>query len=153
MTRKQILLADADPTMCRVIAATLGPDWYDLSQVCDGQQALELVQQVRPDLVILEARLAVVSGFEVCRRLKADPVTAPIPIAMVTSVASQAEAEACLRNGAAAYLVKPFSPVRLLATVESLLGASSAAEGGASVGRHESSGQQRASRGRESPRG
>lgn len=89
-------------------------------EAATGSEALELVAQVRPHLVLLDVKLPDISGHEVCRRLKADDPTIPI-LQISASLASSEERVRGLESGADAYLVKPVEPEELIATIKALL--------------------------------
>jgi len=79
-----------------------------------GARALALAGERRPDLVLLDMGLPDMGGLDVVRRLKADPHTAPIPVVAVTGRDEDAERNACLASGCAAYLIKPIDTQRLI---------------------------------------
>ncbi len=110
----------------RVFSTTLHDAGYEVVEAASGSEALQLAQQL-PRLIVLDITLSDVDGFEVCRRLKADPRTAAIPVLLTSaahvSAASKVEG---LDSGADAYLVQPVEPAVLLATVRGLLRAQSA---------------------------
>jgi CheY-like chemotaxis protein len=87
----------------------------------DGVDALEKVPKVRPDLILLDIMMPRMSGFEVCRRLKADPKTREIPILMVTALNELGDIERGVESGTDDFLTKPINKLELLARVKSLL--------------------------------
>lgn len=93
---------------------------FAVFEAATGSEALELVAQVRPQLVLLDVKLPDISGHEVCRRLKADDPTIPI-LQISASLASGEERVRGLESGADAYLVKPVEPEELIATIKALL--------------------------------
>jgi two-component system cell cycle response regulator DivK len=86
----------------------------------DGQQALEVVARVRPDLVLMDMGLPVLDGWEATRRLKADPATAAIPVVALTAHAMSTDRDAALAAGCDDYETKPIDLDRLLATMQRL---------------------------------
>jgi len=110
----------------RVFSTILHDAGYEVVEASSGSEALQLAQQL-PRLIVLDITLSDVDGFEVCRRLKADPRTAAIPVLLTSaahvSAASKVEG---LDSGADAYLVQPVEPAVLLATVRGLLRAQAA---------------------------
>jgi PAS domain S-box-containing protein len=95
---------------------------YLVLEAATGEEALRLASVSKPDLVILDVNLPDLSGFEVCRRLKADPVCAYVPILLMSAVfVTSVDRTQGLEGGADAYLCKPLDPRELLATVRSLL--------------------------------
>jgi CheY-like chemotaxis protein len=87
----------------------------------NGEQALELVQQELPDLVLLDARMPRLSGYEVCRQIKSNPATHDIPVVFLSAKGQESEIKAGLESGAVKYLVKPFSPEELIHSLEDIL--------------------------------
>ena len=93
---------------------------FAVFEAATGSEALELVAQVRPQLVLLDVKLPDISGHEVCRRLKADDPTIPI-LQISASLASSKDKVRGLESGADAYLAKPVEPEELIATIKALL--------------------------------
>lgn len=87
----------------------------------DGVDALEKVPRVKPDLILLDIMMPRISGFEVCRRLKADPKTRGIPILMVTALNELGDIERGVECGTDDFLTKPINKLELLTRVKSLL--------------------------------
>jgi CheY-like chemotaxis protein len=87
----------------------------------DGIDALDKVAKVKPDLILLDIMMPRMSGFEVCRRLKADPKTRPIPILMVTALNELGDIERGVEAGTDDFLTKPINKLELLTRVKSLL--------------------------------
>lgn len=95
---------------------------FNVIEAVTGEAALELVDQARPDLIILDVKLPGIDGFEVCRRIKANPTTAFIPVLHLSAsfVESRDKAQG-LDSGADGYLAQPVEPIELIATVRALL--------------------------------
>jgi two-component system alkaline phosphatase synthesis response regulator PhoP len=87
----------------------------------DGVDAMEKVPKYRPDLIVLDIMMPRMSGFEVCRRLKADPKTSDIPILMVTALNELGDIERGVESGTDDFLTKPINKLELLTRVKSLL--------------------------------
>lgn len=87
----------------------------------DGIEALDKVPKVKPDLILLDIMMPRMSGFEVCRRLKADPQTRDIPILMVTALNELGDIERGVESGTDDFLTKPINKLELLTRVKSLL--------------------------------
>jgi two-component system alkaline phosphatase synthesis response regulator PhoP len=87
----------------------------------DGVDALEKVSKVNPDLILLDIMMPRMSGFEVCRRLKASPTTRDIPILMVTALNELGDIERGVESGTDDFLTKPINKLELLTRVKSLL--------------------------------
>jgi two-component system cell cycle response regulator DivK len=87
----------------------------------DGAEGLSAVARFKPDLVLLDIQLPVIDGYEVARRLKADPKTRDVPIIAVTSYALTGDEEKARSSGCDAYVAKPFGAKHLLATIRQFL--------------------------------
>jgi twitching motility two-component system response regulator PilH len=87
----------------------------------DGVEALELLQKQRPDLVVLDIVMPRMNGYEVCRRLKSDPKTQDVPVVMCSSKGEEFDRYWGMKQGADAYIAKPFQPQELVGTVKQLL--------------------------------
>ncbi len=96
-------------------------DNVETSTAVDGIDALEMVQQVEPDLILLDIMMPRMSGFEVCRKLKSDPNTRDIPIIMVTALNELSDIERGVESGTDDFLSKPVNRLELITRVKSLL--------------------------------
>ena len=96
-------------------------DDVETSTAADGIEALEMIQQVKPDLILLDIMMPRMSGFEVCRKLKSDPNTRDIPIIMVTALNELADIERGVESGTDDFLSKPVNRLELITRVKSLL--------------------------------
>ncbi|MEP7010742.1 MAG: response regulator transcription factor [Acidobacteriota bacterium] len=124
----KILVVDDDPDLRDLIGYTLRRDGYFVIESEDGAAALLMAEFERPDLVLLDVNLPRLDGFEVCRRMRANPATSAIPIVMLTVRGTEEDQVRGLDLGADDYLAKPFSPRTLLARVRALLRRSGVAE-------------------------
>ncbi len=96
-------------------------DDVETSTAVDGIEALEMVQQVEPDRILLDIMMPRMSGFEVCRKLKSDPNTRDIPIIMVTALNELSDIERGVESGTDDFLSKPVNRLELITRVKSLL--------------------------------
>ncbi len=96
-------------------------DDVETSTAADGIEALEMIQQVKPDLILLDIMMPRMSGFEVCRKLKSDPNTRDIPIIMVTALNELSDIERGVESGTDDFLSKPVNRLELITRVKSLL--------------------------------
>ena len=120
---KTILVVDDRPEARYATVRILAAAGYDVRETATGRDTLRLAR-LSPDLIVLDIALPDMDGFEVCRRLKSDALTGPIPVLHKTSVYGDEHRALGLAAGAADYLAEPVEPVVLLATVERLLNAS-----------------------------
>jgi twitching motility two-component system response regulator PilH len=118
MREKTILCVDDSPTALHSLTSTLTDGGYNVLTASDGEEALLKAVETAPDLVLLDVVLPKRNGFQVCRLLKNSPATRDIKIFLVTSKTQDADRYWGIRQGADAYLTKPFSPDDLLRAVE-----------------------------------
>jgi CheY-like chemotaxis protein len=120
---KTILVADDETPILNVVSLKLRNAGYRVLTACDGQEALELAQQNIPDLLITDYHMPLLSGLELCRRLRQDPATSGIPAVMLTARGYHLEEQDTKTSGIRCMLSKPFSPRHLLLTVSEVLAA------------------------------
>jgi len=119
--RSRVLVADDDAATRALIDMALQEAGYDCVLAADGKAALEQTRATRPDLVVLDVAMPLLSGDEVQRELRRDPRTRYIPVVFVTAKRTTAEVAARLRNGADDYVAKPFDVDELVARIASAL--------------------------------
>ena len=117
----RILIADDEADIRRLIAVTLRRRGYTVLEAGAGDAALELVREMRPDLVVLDVAMPGMSGLEVTQALAADAATTAIPILLLSASTQETQIRAGLQSGARAYFTKPFEPRVLAARVAELL--------------------------------
>ena len=123
MTKNSILVVEDEESLLKLESILLSSKGYAVTGVGDGPGALASIRRSRPDLVVLDVMLPGADGFEVCRAIKEDPLTAAIPVVMLTARKSGPDLERGRLAGADAYLTKPFKSAKLLELVAGLLGA------------------------------
>jgi putative two-component system response regulator len=119
--RTHILAVDDSDLDRQLLKDQLAAEGYRVSTAADGEEALQAVAAHPPDLILLDVIMPRVDGYEVCRRLKADPRTILIPVVMITSLQATHERIKGIEAGADEFLSKPFNPQELLTRVRSLL--------------------------------
>lgn len=119
--RAKILLVEDDASLIELITYNLEKEGFDVVRTGDGEEALTLAEEEKPDLVILDWMIANLSGIEVCRRLRRAPATANLPIVMLTARGDEADRIRGLETGADDYMTKPFSPRELIARIRAVL--------------------------------
>ena len=117
----RILVVEDDATILKMEERILQEAGHEVACFRDGQSALADARQNPPDLVVLDIMMAGLSGFEVARLLRAEPVTKEIPVIFVTAKSNASSMNEGFKAGGSAYLTKPFSGRRLLALVDKLL--------------------------------
>lgn len=117
----RILVVDDIATNIKLLEARLTAEYFDVVSAMNGREALSICRNAQCDIVLLDVMMPEMDGFEVCRRLKADPATHHIPVIMVTALDQPADRIRGLEAGADDFLTKPVSEVALLTRVRSLV--------------------------------
>jgi two-component system cell cycle response regulator DivK len=117
MMSKRILVVEDQEDNRRILRDLLTSAGYEIIQAEDGEAALAAVARVRPDLILMDIQLPLLDGYEVTRRIKADPTLRAIPIIAVTSYALSGDEGKARAAGCDAYVTKPYSPRALLAKI------------------------------------
>ena len=115
-----ILIVDDDPTARQTAVAMLESENYDLHLAKDGMQALHMLEDLQPDVILLDVMLPVMDGFEVCRRIRATPQLAEVPILMLTALDDRASLLRGIEAGADDFLSKPVDRRELTARVRTI---------------------------------
>ena len=118
---EQILLVDDNRTNLQVLHGTLSGRGYRLLVAKDGESALTIAQKTHPSLILLDIMMPGIDGFEVCRRLKADPETQVIPVIFLSALDDTKDKVKGLDLGAVDYVSKPFQPEEIIARVNTHL--------------------------------
>jgi diguanylate cyclase len=121
MTSLSILIIDDEPDNFDVIEILLSQQDYQLHYAASGKDAIATMDSFNPDLILLDVMMPEMDGIEVCRRIKAMPQWAAIPIIMVTALTSKEDLSLCLEAGADDFLSKPVNSLELRARVRSML--------------------------------
>ena len=119
---KKILLVDDDPGVHMVIVPILSKAGYSTVSAKNGEQALHLALNERPDLIILDVIMPGIKGRDLCRKIKAYDVLKETPVVFLTAKDSEDDVKAELEAGAIAHLTKPVNPTELLHTIEGIIG-------------------------------
>jgi two-component system phosphate regulon response regulator PhoB len=114
-TPPKVLLVEDEPAQREVLAYNLEAEGFEVVQAGNGEEALLLVDEENPDLIILDWMMPQLSGIEVCRRLKMRPETHRIPIIMLSARGEEVDRVRGLETGADDYIIKPYSVIELLA--------------------------------------
>ena len=119
----KLLLAEYEPDVQLIARLSLKTAGFAVVTVPNGVEVLQRVLEERPDVILLDWMMPDMDGFETCRRLKADPATASIPVIFLTARVQEAEVARALALGAVGCIGKPFDALTLGAQVRELLGA------------------------------
>lgn len=117
----RVLIADDDPLGAELLEAYLSDSDYELRTASDGEQTLQLVASWRPDVILLDVMMPRISGFEVCKRLRADDATRDIAILMITALDQPSDVDRAVDAGTDDFLSKPINKTDLLLRVRALL--------------------------------
>ncbi len=117
----KVLVVEDSVTQREMISDLLKQSGLTVYVATDGVEALEQIQTSCPDLVVLDIVMPRMNGYEVCRRLKADPKTKKVPVVMCSSKGEEFDRYWGMKQGADAYIAKPFQPTELVGTVKQLL--------------------------------
>jgi DNA-binding response OmpR family regulator len=118
---RRILIVDDEPNIVLSLEYLMRREGYEVAIAADGEAALAALAEARPDLVILDIMLPKLNGFEVCRRLRADPRWRELKVLMLTARGRDTEVAKGLDAGADAYVTKPFSTRDLVAQIRDML--------------------------------
>ncbi|MBA4492130.1 phosphate regulon transcriptional regulator PhoB [Paracoccus sp. S1E-3] len=124
MARRQtpcVLIVEDEGAQREVLKYNLEAEGFEVVMAENGDEALLLVAEEDPDLIVLDWMLPNISGIEICRRIKADPATRPIPIVMLSARGDEGDRVRGLETGADDYVVKPYSVVELMARLRTQL--------------------------------
>lgn len=116
-----ILVVDDDPLIRTLVEHKLRLRGFEVVSAESGEEGLRKVAAKRPDLIVLDAMMPELDGFEVLHRLKQDAATAGIPVIMLTARKQERDIVSALSSGARDYLVKPFMPEELIMRIRNLL--------------------------------
>ena len=122
MQDKKILVVDDEPNILRSLTYILNKEGYDVSTAEDGAEAMDMIRDSKPHLMILDVMMPNMSGYDVCRAVKSDPELMDIQVVMLTANGQVGDRRLGLSQGADEYITKPFSPRVILSKVKELLG-------------------------------
>jgi two-component system, cell cycle response regulator len=117
----RVLIVDDIEVNVKLLEAKLSSEYFDVLSASSGDAALQIADAEAPDVILLDVMMPRMDGFEVCRRLKANPRTADVPVVMVTALSDTADRLSSLEAGADEFLTKPVNDIALFARVRSLV--------------------------------
>jgi DNA-binding response OmpR family regulator len=117
----RVLIAEDDPLSAELLEAYLSDSEYELRTAGDGEQALQVVAAWHPDLILLDVMMPRISGFEVCKRLRADAATRDIAVLMITALDQPSDVDRAVDAGTDDFVSKPINKTDLLLRVRALL--------------------------------
>lgn len=117
----KIMIVEDDATTVKLLRFLMENKKHEVVCCGNGQEALEIVKDVMPDLILMDVMMPGVNGFEVTKRIKKDPATSGITIVILSALGQEMEVMKGLQSGADAYVVKPFDSAALLRIIEDKL--------------------------------
>ena len=122
MSASRVLVADDERDILELVAFRLERSGYEIVRANDGEEALRLALEQRPDLAVLDVMMPSLNGYDVTRELRRNEETRTMPVILLTARAQEADITRGFEAGADDYLKKPFSPQELGARVQAMLG-------------------------------
>lgn len=117
----KVVIAEDEPDIRDLISFTLQFAGYEVFAGNNGEEGYELTKREKPDVVMLDVRMPKMTGYEACRRIKADPELKDIPVIFLSAKGQDAEIQSGLEAGADEYLLKPFAPDQLTERIREIL--------------------------------
>jgi len=121
VNKKKILVVDDEVNITQILEFSIGAEGYEVITAQNGEEAIDKAKRERPDLIILDIMMPRIDGYEACRILKANPLTKNTPVLLLTAKGRDIDRRLGYEVGATDYIVKPFSPNRLIARIHELL--------------------------------
>ncbi|HKU56290.1 MAG TPA: response regulator [Gaiellaceae bacterium] len=118
----RVLVSDDEDDVRDLVVYRLSRSGYDVVEALDGEEAFRLATEQTPDLIVLDVMMPRVDGYELTRRLRAEPATSRVPVILLTARTQENDVSQGFEAGADDYLKKPFNPDELLARVRAVLG-------------------------------
>jgi DNA-binding response OmpR family regulator len=120
--KAKILIVDDEREFTELMETILNSEGFNVAKAFDGPEALSLIKEESPDIVLLDIGMPVIDGFKVCEMLRREPTNAKLPILMLTGLNTESDIVQALQAGADDYIAKPFETSELLVKVKKLLG-------------------------------
>jgi DNA-binding response OmpR family regulator len=121
VTKKKIMVVEDEQSLLTLQSMLLSVEGYTVEGVMDGQTALDVVETMMPDLILLDIMLPEIDGLEVCRQIKANEATRHIPIIMLTAKKSKEDLVMGEQAGADMYITKPYKSSMVIETIQRIL--------------------------------
>ena len=123
MQKKKILVVDDEPNIRLLLTRMLGND-YTILEATDGQEAIDLARDLKPDLILMDLLMPRMDGYTACSVIKTDPATRGIPVVMLTAVGFELNKQLAEKVGASGYITKPFALSDVIKTISPLFSVS-----------------------------
>lgn len=122
MHKGKILVCDDEVYILHILDFSLGAEGFQVISASNGEDAIEKAKIEKPSLIVLDIMMPVLDGYETCRRLKQEAETKDIPVILLTAKGRDVDKRLGYEVGAVDYVVKPFSPSRLIERIEEIIG-------------------------------
>jgi two-component system phosphate regulon response regulator PhoB len=119
--KPRVLIVEDEAALVTMLRYNLEKEGFEVSEAGDGEEALAQISERKPDAILLDWMLPLVSGIEVCRQIRRAPATRSLPVIMLTARGEEGDRVRGLNSGADDYIVKPFSPVELVARLKAVM--------------------------------
>ena len=114
MNERKVLVVDDEENIIHILEFSIEAEGYEVITASNGEEAIKKARKEQPNLIILDIMMPKVDGYEVCRVLKANPLTKKIPVILLTAKGREIDKRLGFEVGASDYIVKPFSPSKLI---------------------------------------
>jgi len=121
MAKGKILVVDDEVNITQILEFSIGAEGYEVITAANGEEAIDKARREQPDLIILDVMMPKIDGYEACRILKANPLTKGIPVVLLTAKGRDIDKRLGYEVGATDYIIKPFSPNKLVDRIHELL--------------------------------
>lgn len=121
MSRGKVLVVDDEEYIQHILNFSFGAEGYEVITAGDGEEAINKAKDEKPDVIVLDIMMPNMDGYEACKRLKSDPKTRAIPVILLTAKGRDVDRKLGNEAGADDYVVKPFSPGRLIERVQGMM--------------------------------
>jgi DNA-binding response OmpR family regulator len=121
MAKGKILVVDDEVNITQILEFSIGAEGYEVVTAANGEEAIDKARREQPDLIILDVMMPKIDGYEACRILKANPLTKGIPVVLLTAKGRDIDKRLGYEVGATDYIIKPFSPNKLIDRIHQLL--------------------------------
>ncbi len=121
MSKGKILVVDDEINITQILEFSIGAEGYEVIAAQNGEEAIDKARREQPDLIILDIMMPIIDGYEACRILKANPLTKNIPVILLTAKGRDIDKRLGYEVGATDYIIKPFSPNKLIDRIHELL--------------------------------
>jgi two-component system alkaline phosphatase synthesis response regulator PhoP len=121
MSRGKVLVVDDEEYIQHILNFSFSAEGYEVMTAGDGEEAIKKAKSTKPDVIVLDIMMPKMDGYAACKQIKSDPVTKSIPVILLTAKGRDVDRKLGTEAGADDYVVKPFSPGRLIERVEGIM--------------------------------